>query len=247
VGTELALFDSKQYPLLDPTKESSQAAIIANLGEAGPGEFDLERIRMPGGGGTTWVLTKLDGSEEEVKDLDCVLLMWKNVRAFWQQSFDDTGGGVPPACSSQDSQWGSGNNASHGGVESLGRHSCQECPQSKFGSASKGNGQACKQMKVLFALLPGNMLPHALFLPPTSLKAINAYMLRLASQGLMFCDVVTRLSLEKTQNADSIKYSQIKASMVAKLDDNGVKAARVMVEKLKPSLSKVIIEQSDVA
>ena len=241
MSTELATYNPKQYPLLDPTQKGAQEAILANLGEAGPGEFDLERVRIPAGGGTTWVLTGVDGREIEIKELDCVLLFWKNARAYWSKSFDETGGGVPPDCSSNDAIMGMGNNG-----DGDGRRLCSECPKSKFGTADKGKGQACKQMKVLFALTPGNMLPHALFLPPTSIKAMNAYMLRLASQGLKFCDVVTRLTLEKTKNDGGIIYSQVKPAMVQKLSDEAKAAAWEMSSKLKPTLERVEIEQADV-
>lgn len=240
MGNELVQFDSKQYPLLDPTQKGAQEAILANLGDQGPGEFDLERVRVPAGGGTSWTLVGLDGKEREAKELDCVLLMWKNSRAYWKESFDASGGGVPPSCTSHDAQFGVGDNG-----EGEGRRACADCGQSKFGSAEKGKGQACKQMKVLFCLMQGNMLPHALFLPPTSIKEMNTYMLRLASQGLKFCSVVTRLTLEKTKNDGGITYSKVKPSMIMKLTPDAAAAAWEMATKLKPAMEQVEIEQSD--
>lgn len=225
------------YPLLAGGGATASGAILANTGGDGFGEFDLDKIKVPAGGTTKWVVPSLEGEREE-SILEGVLIHWKDARAYWAAGLEESGGGSPPDCSSIDGKHGRGNPAL--GIQQ--GQDCASCQFSQFGTAKKGRGQACKQMKVLFLLMQGQMLPHAVFVPPTSIQPVKKYLLRLASMGLMFCDVVTRLALEKTKNTGGITFSRIVPSMARRLEEVEKTGARMLAKQLKPQLDRVIID-----
>jgi hypothetical protein len=82
--------------------------------------------------------------------------------------------------------------------------SCRDCPLARFGSAtkpdgSKGGGQACRDQREVLLRLDGDILPHLLIVPPTSIDNFDRYKLSLFSSGLECCEVVTEISLEKVR------------------------------------------------
>jgi hypothetical protein len=160
---------------------------------------DLNRIRVPAGGATTWEIASTDGEPDAVKTIECVLVGVKRRRAYWQSSNPT---GEPPSCSSPDCIIGIG---SPGGE-------CDKCPHNQFGSqfrpdGSAGRGKACKEMRLLFILRQGQSIPEIVVIPPGSLKAVRQYLLKL---GAPYFSLVTRLSLEKVQNRDGIAFAQVK-------------------------------------
>ena len=56
-------------------------------------------------------------------------------------------------------------------------------------------------MKQLFMLRGDSMFPEVVSLPPTSLKAIRQFFLKLTTQGIPYYQCIVRIELEKAQNA----------------------------------------------
>src|SRR5262249_15744917 len=134
-----------------------------NLGGNGIDAFRLPQIRVPPGGGTTWVINDTD---EPVRDLEGILLGWPMQRTFWKRYFPASGGRGPPDCVSHDGLHGKGD---PGG-------SCKLCPNPEWDSAPQGGrGQACKLSRHLLLIRPYRYLPHLLVVPPTSLDAVDDY------------------------------------------------------------------------
>jgi len=205
---------------------------------AGPGGLqlsDLDRVKIPSGGGVSWTVPTLDG-EESVKELTGIILHHQDVRAYWSKSIDEGGGDSPPDCASPDGQVGMGD---PGGP-------CSSCPLAKFGSATKGKGQACKQVKVLYLLPPEALLPLAVTLAPTSIKGVKQYLLRLASRAKKPQEVITAITLEKAKNADGIPYSVAKPAMKGQPDDKLAALAACYTGLLKQVLGKVDVSADDV-
>lgn len=226
--------DGKVYlPLVG--SEESKAVMAANLGGGLVTEFDLARIRVPAGGGLSFNVATLDG-DKDLREVDCILLYHQDVRAFWKMGLEESGGGSPPDCKSADAMVGVGDPGGN----------CRTCPNAQFGSDPKGKrGQACKQRKVLYCLTPGEMLPHALFVPPASLKHMKQYLLRLTSKNLMFCDVITRFTLKKLPNSGGIVYSEINVNMVRPLAMDEALAARRLADELKPRLAAMQVDATE--
>lgn len=172
--------------------------IKANIEGTPISENTLERIRIPAGGSTTWVIPTVDG-EVESKTLTGVIVYSKLVRAYWQTSYDDGGGSDLPDCSSRDSKqaFPSGEFKPPAPAHPAGGYACQGCELAQFGSGKDGRGQACQQKRLVFMLTQGDVLPVVVALAPTSLKAASDYMMRLTRAGKPYWKVQTTIKLEK--------------------------------------------------
>lgn len=204
---KLAKIESEYTALAQPIGATIEA-LRANLGSGGITQFDLSRVKVPTGGGTTWEVPELEGSTPS-KAIEGIIVGWRDVRAYWEHSFS---GAQPPDCSSQDAVTGIGN---PGG-------SCNVCPMAEFGSKVGDDGkpragQACKLMRLLFILRKDDLLPLVLTAPPTSIPIIKRYFLQLASRGLPYWSVGTKFGLEKTRSGDGIEFSRIMPAIGARL------------------------------
>lgn len=227
-----------QYPIVaDPT---SIAGVLAANVHGALTVFDLDRVKVPSGGGLAWEIPTLEGKPEIAQTIEGIIVAWRDPRAFWRESF--TGAGNPPDCSSDDGTIGVGD---PGGA-------CAPCPYSQWESAvnddgSPGRGQACKQMRLIFLVRPGELLPTAMFLPPTSLGPMRQFFLRLSSKSMPHYTVVTALELEKKKNAGGIEYAQVQARVVRVLDPTEAAAVKEYSVAITDALSAVSITESDVA
>lgn len=214
------------FRVLGMNPEDVKLAISHNIGSGGLTEFDLPRIKVPSGGGTVWQVPTLGGEKNE-EHITGIIVGFKDVRAFWVEDYETSGGGSPPECTSSDLVHGSGLFGARSAVNPSGL--CSDCPNSKFGTApakkkpgSKteeeglGRGQACKQMRAMFLLRPDVLLPIVISAPPTSLKNAKGYFIGLASEGQPYWKVVTRLTLAKDKNKDGLQYSAINFALAGK-------------------------------
>lgn len=217
--TAIAVIDAKQYAVLDPA--SNVAELVAmNLAGDDVSEFDLDMVKVPSGGGTTWIVPSLAG-DEETKAIEGIIVHIAKRRQYWASS-DPTGD--PPDCYSRDMLKGIGN---PGGE-------CETCPMNQFGSAKNERGKACKEVCALFIVRASDHMPIVVNCPPGSLKNIKQYRLRLP---LPYFQVVTRLELSKVQNKDGIAYSEIRPSMVGKLPAESIDAMRAYAGNLQKAFA----------
>lgn len=217
-ASEVVLLNGQrqEFAILTREPEIVRDLVRENIGEELT-MLDLDRIRIPAGGGMAWEVPTLEGEGGDItKEIVGVIIAHKFARVFWEQSIDEAGGGNPADCSSTNGRSGVPLDfaaAKAGGYSGV----CKECPKAEFGSADKGRGQACSQRKQLFIITPDDLLPIVVNLPPTSIRETSAYLRRLASRGKMFHSVVTRLTLRKDQNQDSIEYSRVVVTQAADL------------------------------
>lgn len=194
MSQEIAKREEGGFLVLSENLERLQLTVRENIGDGQIGAFDLDRVKMPAGGGQTWAVTGADGEETSLPTLDAIIVAWQNCRAYWPGDYE---GDSPPQCVSQDGMTGLGD---PGGA-------CSVCPFAQWGSGKNGRGQACKAMRRLFLLRPGQLLPTMLTLPPSSLAAARKYMVALISMQRAYWSVVTAIGLEKESNPEGIKYS----------------------------------------
>ena len=231
--TELMVLSS------EASLETVQEAISEHVGVGGITEFAFDRIKIPSGGGLSFTVNTLEG-EEMVKSITGVIVLARDARAYWEQSMEEGGGNQPPDCHSNDGSVGIGN---PGG-------DCAKCPFSQFGSDTKvvkgvtvaGKGQACKAIRGLFLLTGNSLLPTVLSLPPTSLKAIKQYMLRLAGQGVPYWSVYTKIGLEKSKNDGGVEYAKATFTFVGKLSPDQKEKAKAYSAMLKPLVSNMMLD-----
>lgn len=212
---------------------SIQVALEENIGPEGITPFDLDRVKIPAGGGQAWEVPSLAG-DEIAKSVEGIVVAWQSPRAYWSASLDESGGGTPPDCSSVDGITGVG---TPGG-------SCAKCPLSQWGSKEGSRGQACKQMRLLFLLRESDLLPLAFFLPPTSISPMKRYSLRLAGQGLPLSAVVTKLGLEKKSNPSGIAYSAVVPEYVRTLEGEERELVKGYADGFKSMLSVPLTQEA---
>ena len=209
-------------------KEGEIQKILAeNLGSDMMTAMDLPQISVPAGGGTTFIRPTIDGEVDE-KNLTGIIICTKHTRAYWRSKFDETGGGTPPDCVSEDGEKGIGD---PGG-------DCADCPFAQFGSADNKRSKACQEKRVIFLLMPEEILPIAVKAPATSLKNAKQYLMGLTSRGKKLYEVYTTLSLEKDKNKDGIAYSKIVFKKAG--DVENPQMLGIYAESIKPYLMKVM-------
>jgi len=225
---ETAVVSAGDYAVLQADAKEIAAIISDNVGPGGITEFDLDRIKVPPGGGRSWEITDEHGGIDSTSALEGVIVAWRDVRAYWSKSIEEGGTDSPPDCSSVDAMTGVG---SPGG-------DCASCPLAEFGTSSRGSGrgQACRSMRTLFLLRPGELLPVVVVVPPSSLKFVRKTFLRLASRRQHFTSVVMRLKLEADKNADGIAFSRIAMQPILSLTPEESTQMRAYGDSLAPTI-----------
>jgi hypothetical protein len=141
-----------------------------NLGGETIGSRDLDNIKIPSGGGTSWEVPSIDGGIA-AKTIEGVVVQHGLRRAYWASRKVTN---QPPQCRSDNSRDAIGDPGSNLGPNRDGVGACLECPLAEFGTGVDENGQAnnsqaCKQMRQVFFLMSDGLLPRVVTLPPTSL------------------------------------------------------------------------------
>lgn len=229
--------------------ESAQLleTLEANLGGQKLSEFDLDRVVIPTGGGKAWTVPTLEG-EEVTPELQGIIVHWKDTRAYWRATFEEQGGGTPPDCSSPNAERASGDPTPPGAppgnpqtpTDSDGLFICDACPNAQFGSDPResSNAQACKLVRQLFLLTPGDLLPVVVSLPPTSVAAATRYFLRLSRRGLPYYSVVTKIALETAQSGGNIKYSKASFALAQLIDVDSAEKIKGIADALRPAFAR---------
>ena len=192
-------------------RQAVMAAFAVNCASGSITEFDLPRIKVASGT-ALWLIPGLEG-DTTAGAVEGVVVSARDTRVYYASK---DAGNVPPDCSSMDSKIGVGK---PGGE-------CGGCPLAQWESALDGGaGQACKQVKQLFMLRGTSMLPEVVSLPPTSLKAIRQFFLKLATQGIQYYQCILRIELEKAQNAAGKPYGKAVLKYVRKLSPDEIARA----------------------
>lgn len=223
--------------------------------------WSLDVVKVPAGGVTVWTVPTLEG-ETNVPTIEGIVIYQRTIRSFWKQSIS-SGGGNPPDCSSQDGETGLGDPGpahpdyasveadtrfrTDGSMRQVGRYACIDCGNAQFGSkvrddGGQGRGQACKQAKLLFVIQPDSVLPLIVSTPPSSLKLVQKFFLRMTGQGIPPFGAVIRLGLEKTKNADGIAYAEIVPSFVRRLDGDERQRMVAALDELRPIFAGVRVD-----
>lgn len=229
-STELVPF--KDYAIATFNEDDLREALTANLGGAAGIDLttQLDRVKVPGSGGLQWTVPTLEG-EEVTSEFTGIIVEFKQVRTFWLTSFDENPN-QPPDCTSNDTVTGFGQRHEDQDVPSA--QACATCPHAQWGSAAKGEGQACNENRLLFMLTEGDMLPYIVKLPPTSLKPAATYFMGLTRKGKPFYSVVSKLSLNRTKNDGGVDYSEVVFTKAADLEPADVAKVKAYREALAP-------------
>lgn len=228
--------DDNGYLALTGDVNELSDVLTENLGGETLTVQDLERVKVPTGGGLAWEIPTLDGEPETARTIEGVVIHWKTTRAYWKQALGEDGAvQSPPDCRSDDGVVGVGD---PGG-------DCSTCPMNQWESAARGNGKACQENRLLFLLTPDSLLPIVVQAPATSIVPVKRYFLRLANRRHRYWHVSTKLSLERVSNDAGIQYARITPSMGTALDDATKEKVNAYVTAIKPQLDAVQVAYYD--
>jgi len=225
----------RDYPLLEDPAEV--LALVDDNFTRGFNILNLPRIRTGAGGATIFRVETATG-EETPKRISGIINAWKVGRVYWKGR---AASNKPPDCTSEDGWHGVGD---PGG-------DCKECPFAKFGSSinqdgGRGSGQACKEIRQVLFLTPGQMIPHLLNVPPTSTKAFDQYTLSLLSMKVPYWSAVTAMTLERMQSDTAQPYARIIFRLEDKLAERagGREVFRQYHQRMKQALVPATINAS---
>lgn len=231
-STALAVIDGSRFAVA--RAEGVGVDSLRRLNEVGGTVFDLSQLRVPSGGGSFFQIADEKGELTAPKTIEGVIVAVRgNLKAWYAQSFSDTGGGSQPDCSSGDGLTGTG-------VRDLppvpnkpkSRLACAECRYNQFGTARKGAkfgaGKDCQDYALLLFYREGDYLPVVLKVSATSLKALKTYNIFLMGRGRPHTSVTTVLGLESDQSNDGIAYSKLTFKIGSFLDEQASARFRAM-------------------
>ena len=205
--------------------------VKSNLEGEGISFMDLERVKIPSGGGKTWTITDENGEEVDVREIEGIILHSKMIRSYWKDEY--SGGGTPPDCSSDDCVTGVGD---PGGK-------CNTCEFNKFGT--KKHSKACAERRLFFLLTSDSVLPVVISIPPTSLDAAKKYLINLTSKSMVKSyAVTTKFTLDKDKSKDGIEFSRVIMTKGERLDDMAVRQVESYRDGIIPLLTQAA---SDIA
>lgn len=218
---------AEKFPAVgDP---DAMEAFEANMGEEEISLFDLDQVKVPGSGGRTWEVPSLTGIDSTTS-LDGVILAIITRRSYWESSFDDTGGGTPPDCASDDGVYGRGAY----GVGSLNNPDgeCKTCPMNQWVEDDKGRSRKpCTEQRLIVFLREGDILPVVVQTPPTSLKPLKRFMMKMASSKVPYHRGLVKITLTKIDGAQP--YSVLTFALDSAFPAEGAEVFKRMGDDVK--------------
>lgn len=197
-------------------------------------QLSFRRVKIPSGGQLQFELPTEDPDNPDyAKYLEGVIVYSHNSNAYWPTG-EDYDENTPPACQSTDGKLGYG---SPGGL-------CADCVYNRFGSDPKGTGKgkACKNMRMVYLLQSGELMPIQLSLAPTSLRPytdfVNAAFL---SRRRGVCGGLVRIGLKKKNNGKD-DYSVATFQKVRDFTGEELARVRAYSESFKEQI-KMVLEQ----
>jgi hypothetical protein len=154
-------------------------------------QMSLQRVKIPGGGMLMFEMATDDPENPEYeKYLEGVIIHNHAACAYWPEGSEHDENAVP-LCSSVDGKQGIGE---PGGA-------CEACFLNRFGSGKDGRGKLCKNMRHLYILRSGELMPIQLSLPPTSLSPFRDFLNRAFTlRRRATYGSVVRIGLKKMNN-----------------------------------------------
>ena len=185
----------------------------------------LQRVKVPAGGGLMFESPTENPDEPAmVREIVGVIVHNHQVNSYYRDKY--TGGNAAPDCASAD-----GFNGIE--FETGVIRSCSGCPHGKFLKREDGTRSCdCKKKRKLYLLREGEALPIVFTVPVASVKYFDTYASTVYSVGRKLpSQVVTRISLKKTQNQNGIVYSEAQFGKVRDLDADELAAVVKMREQ----------------
>lgn len=232
-----------EYDVLAEGVEVIREMITANVGGMSDlGEFNLTRAINPSGSAKTprWEIPGLGDEPEFAGEIEGIIVFHKNARVYYERSFEETGGGQQPDCMSRDGIRGEG---VPGGL-------CPKCSLARFVKNADGTTErpACREMKRLFILRPGEIMPTMFNATGGNVGQVQQYLLNLTTKGrLRFNHCITRIRLSSAKYKNGRDWARWDLSMVASLPADVAAQMDAFHDFLEPIVSQMTVTVEDVA
>lgn len=213
---ELAIIDTERVSII-PTADE-MAAIFEELSDVDHIEYG--RIKIAGAGAGVFKVT--DPGEEDSQtatEIVGVIILSHKCNAYWRAEYGSTEADKTPDCASFDGITGV--------VSETGEaRACKDCPLNEYGSAENGLGKACKNMRRMYIMREGDILPMVLSLPGTALRAYDNYRTSLATKRKTPASVLTRITLKSARSKGNVEYSTPQFAAVGALPASEIARVR---------------------
>lgn len=237
------------------------ALIAAEVADEEGQAYDFKplKVKIAGGGINQFVTPGGD----TLKEISAIMVISQKARAYWPASDDSEQS--PPLCQSPDAVNGLFNadvsdtqfaaathtKTAHPGVVAMSEnkpamptYDCVSCPLNQWGSADKGRGKACKEMRKIVLLVEGWSTPVILTLPPTSITPFDTFASGQRTEGGQYFLVRVKLGLEKKGQGNTA-YSVLTITSPKKLTDEEKYAVVEIRNAAKAYVKESIIEAGD--
>lgn len=241
----LAVPARDQFPVLAYDKAELAELLSDNLNGMLP---KLTRISWPTGGVLQFKVPTDEG-DKMMSTLTGLIVHHVPNRLFWEESYEESGGGQIPDCSSPDGIVGYGKpihevkGIAHPSLqlhpEQQGPFSCQACPLSKFRNDER---PLCRETHPLFMIPKSedaedvHLLPLVVSVPPSSLAVWSTFAGQLLARGISFRRAIIEVGLEVDRGGPrgNIEYSKMKVRRVGVLSAEEFAFMKAYAENLTP-------------
>lgn len=175
--------------------DKALAAIGDKIGQAGGEKISLKNKRFT-----------FPDSHQENGPFQFIILGWVSANFWWENDYDEKNP-APPDC------WAHNENpkllvSSPNAPSRQNDAACSDCPMDVFGTATVGEGKACKNNRLLAVVAADSDDPEDAIMKievaPTSLKNFDSYVTTLGSKGTLPVQVVTEIDFD-----DSVSYPKL--------------------------------------
>ena len=193
----------------------------------GLGTVSLDRIGMPGSGGTQFALPNPDDPEEPemVNTIEAVIVAKQAHNVYYRDAYGSSDDNQPTCYS---------NDAEHGTTFG----DCGACKFNKFGSAENGRGKACSNKVELYLMMEDKSFPTILDIPPSGIKALKEYIKGLMTQKRKLAVVWTRIGLKRSKGTGA-QFAQVTFTKI-----RDITPAEAPAVKEQQDMSKDYIERN---
>ena len=226
-----------EFAAVENPQSMSEMMELARDALGGPNfnVINMQKIRATKEG--FFQIETAEGTETE-RVIHGIIVANRLARIYWGRNYNPGATKEPPSCSSNDGFMGVG---SPGGM-------CVACPYAQFKSArnpdgSQAAGQACKELRQLLVLLPGQMIPHLLSVQPTSVRPFDKYIQTLASGSSSYWTAVTRFSIEIVP-ASGYPVARILFALSKRLTPEQKQVMRPYHQKMRDLLTPMMVDAS---
>jgi hypothetical protein len=164
--------------------------------------INFKRIKIPSGGTLQFEIPGDDPENPDyAKYIEGIIVHNHDANAYWEEGSENEEDATP-LCSSVDGKLGIGEPSGD----------CVTCALNKFGSGgANGKGKACKNMRILYILQDGDILPIQLNLPPTSIKPFkDFYSMAFALRSRAAFGSIVQIGLKKVENGNTYSVATFK-------------------------------------